>query len=837
MRVLWKFTFRQIKSRPGRAFLTLSSIVIGVAALVAVNVGTLTTQKAYQEMYESVAGTAALEVVAQAGGGYDESVIPTLEKVPGVKAVVPLLQRLSILYRNGKKLQFIVMGIDPARPESLRDYQLASGRLFQGDEPEALVEAGFARGLGITAGGEVKFNAGTVQILPVAGTLAPRGAANMNQVGLVFLPLKAVQSLFRQRGTVNVTNLILDENADEKAVLAEVNRRLPEGVIAQPPTARTQLARETMQKAEHGLNFAYQLTLALAIFMILNTFLMNVGERRRQLAVLRAIGTSRNQIIGMLLFEGAMMGVVGTLLGIPIGLGGAYLLTGAMSAAYSGAIPTIRLTVTPFLLAALFGPGLSVIATYIPARLAGKIPPVEGIRPAIASEGSRVPLSYTLSGVVVFLIAGSLLLICTLGYVPVTWAVPAGVVFTAAFVLLLPAALGPLTRLFSFILYPLLHFEGCVAQRQVIRRRTRSTLTIGVLYIAISSGIGLGTTIFNNVQDVRDWHARTIVGDFFLRNLSDSGPRQAVVMPESLGNELRAIEGVDNVDSLSIVGDCKLGEFQVFVAIREFTGNVDLPMDILHGDLKEARQRLFEGEAIVGSVLAQKAGISVGDEITLETRKGPRTVRVAATTTEYMHGGLVIHMERTAGKKLFDIQGVRFFMINALPGAKAAVETRLNKFCEQRGLMLQSFADLRQRLDSMLNGIVGCLWALLALGFVVAGFGIANTLTMNVLEQTRELAMLRVVAMTRRQVQKTILAQAALLGAIGVSTGVIGGVCGAYTTNLCTGPLLGHAVKFSLQPLLLVNCAVVATVVIMIAAWLPAVRASRLNLLIALQYE
>ena len=156
---------------------------------------------------------------------------------------------------------------------------------------------------------------------------------------------------------------------------------------------------------------------------------------------------------------------------------------------------------------------------------------------------------------------------------------------------------------------------------------------------------------------------------------------------------------------------------------------------------------------------------------------------------------------------------------------------------ERHGLMLHSFADLSARLDAMLNGVVGSLWGLLVLGFVVAGFGIANTLTMNVLEQTRELALLRVVAMTRRQVAKTVLAQAFVVGLIGSVVGFVSGGTTAWVISLTMLPLVGYQIAFSLHADLVVGCFVLALVIILIAAWIPARRATQLNLLEALKYE
>jgi putative ABC transport system permease protein len=108
---------------------------------------------------------------------------------------------------------------------------------------------------------------------------------------------------------------------------------------------------------------------------------------------------------------------------------------------------------------------------------------------------------------------------------------------------------------------------------------------------------------------------------------------------------------------------------------------------------------------------------------------------------------------------------------------------------------------------------------------------------MNVLEQTRELALLRVVAMTRWQVRKTILSQAIIIGVIGLSTGTVGGLIGAYVMNLSSLPLLGHAPTFAFHPSLMAACFGIGLAVIIAAAWLPAERAARLQLLIALQYE
>jgi len=843
--ILWKFTVREVKSRPGRATLTLLSIIIGVAAVVAVTVGTATTHQACQEMYESVAGRAALEVAAESGGFFDAAIVPRIAQVPGVKAVIPSIQKFSALWHGKNHLPLLVMGIDPTHDEAVRDYELKEGAFFQ-EKNDALLETGFAHGLGVRLGDEVRLisSRGRPKTFKITGLLSPRGAAGFNQGGVIFLPLKTAGTLFSKPGSITSISILLAESADEKAAAAEIAKLLPTGLSVRSPMARSQVAKETVQDAERGLDFAYALMIVLAVFTIFNTFLMNVGERRRQLAVLRAIGTTRRQIMRMLLLEGLAMGFVGTVVGSLVGLGGAYGLASAMGRVYGTTMPALQITPGPFIVAAFLGPGISLLAMFIPARMAGKISPLEGMR-FVVSEGRRpITWAYGVTSVLTFLLTGSALAACVTGYLPVELTVYAGAVFTAAFVMLVPIVLGALAWLAATALYPILRVEGRIAQRQVLRRRVRTTLTIGLLYIAVSTAISLGTTILNCVEDIRTWQAKTFTGDFIIRSMTPNlATGVTPPMSESFGRELRAVEGVANVDSISLIDasvrvkDSPSTKEPVTVFVRNFTDEGSLPLALQDGDPIEVRKHLMAGEVVLGSVLANRIHTKVGDEITVDTDKGPQRLRVAGTAAAYMRGGRIIYMEGQTARRRLGIEDVHTYIVNAAPGAQAKAKEKLKSLCEESGLLLQSFADIRRRIDTLITGVVAGLWGLLALGFIVGSFGIANTLTMNVLEQTRELALLRVVAMTRWQVRKTILAQAVIIGFIGLTLGVAGGIIGSYVSNLCTLAVLGHTVEFALHPVLLAVCFATGLVVIIGAALLPAERAARLKLLIALQYE
>ena len=151
--------------------------------------------------------------------------------------------------------------------------------------------------------------------------------------------------------------------------------------------------------------------------------------------------------------------------------------------------------------------------------------------------------------------------------------------------------------------------------------------------------------------------------------------------------------------------------------------------------------------------------------------------------------------------------------------------------------MFQSYLDLVRVIRDTLNGVVGGLWAVLVLGSVIAAFGLINTLAMNILEQTSEIGMLRVVAMTRWQIRRMILAQALIMGIIGIVPGVLTGIWIHYVINLTTMPVTGHAVLFKVYPWLMVGGTWFELLVVVIASMVPAERAARLNVSSTLQYE
>jgi putative ABC transport system permease protein len=836
--VLWKFSIREMLSRPGRAVLTLLSIVIGVAAVVSVTVATSTTRRAYRDMFASVNGRAALDVVAEGGGSLDEKVLSTVAEAPGVQAAVPLLQRPTSMQVVDRKIRVMLLGIDTDRDAAVRNFNISKGRMFEGGK-ELVLEEGFAENLGISVGDEVLLLTPRLlqQQMTVVGLLHWQGAAVARFAGLVFLPLSRAQYLFKANGKVDTIQIVTDEAANVKEVAAQIAQRLPVGLTVRPPMTHTQQLEETLLASEQGLELATVFCFLLALFVILNTFLMNVSERRKKLSILRAIGATRRQIMRLLLAESATMGVVGTVLGIGVGLGGASLLVGALGKLLMVTLPPMQIPLIALFWAVVFGLGPALFGAAIPAYRAGRVSPLEGMMPVAHEDLETSSRRFTIAGTLALVTGGAALTSAIVGWLPMQAAVSSGGVILLGAVLLMRPLLGTLSHVALWLLFPLLRVEARLAHRQVLRHRTRSALTVGVLFLAISTGVGLANAILDNVRNVREWERRAIVGDFFVRAmLPDMATGTSAALPEELGVDLREIPGVANLDTISIV-QIRAADQAAMAVVRDFTSEKQVYFDLWTGDPARVRDQIRQGELVIGTVLAQRTGLKLGDQITVDTREGAKSFRIAGVANDYMVGGLAVFMDRKLAERLLGLEGIQGYIVQADRNALTEVKTRLDEVAGKYGVLVFTEADISRVVDDMVRGVDACLWGILVLGFVVAAFGVVNTLTMNVLEQTRELGLLRIVAMTRRQVRKTIFTQAAIIGTVGLVPGSLAGVALAYLINLATMPALGHPVQFVLHPILIAVSFTFAFTLVVLAAWIPAERAARLNLMEALQYE
>jgi putative ABC transport system permease protein len=343
--------------------------------------------------------------------------------------------------------------------------------------------------------------------------------------------------------------------------------------------------------------------------------------------------------------------------------------------------------------------------------------------------------------------------------------------------------------------------------------------------------------VLDNVNDVKRWYSKAFAADFILRATAPAmATGLASDLPDDIGSELRSIPGIESMEALRLVRS-KIGDEPIVVAARDFSPNSIESFVYQAGDPTTLIDRVHQGEVIVSSVLAQRTGLTVGKKVSLGVGKEAHEFPVAAIVNDYQAGGLILYMDRAVAHREFGIQGVDAYILRVDHKQMAPIRAALEKLTSKYGLLLVTPTDMQNKIDGMMSGVVAALWGMVVILLLVAAFGVANTLTMNVLEQTRELGLLRIIAMTRDQVRKTVFSQALMIGILALVPGIAAGFGIAYLINLSTLPVTGHPIQLEFHPWLLIGSFVIGMIVVAAAAWLPAERAARLALTDALRYS
>ncbi len=834
---LGKFSFREAISRPLRALLTLMSVAIGVGAVVAVLLSTSTTRQAQSEMLEAVTGQAQLEVVAGAGGTFADSVLKDIRENNQVAIAAPTITRFAVIFVGDNKARTQVLGIDPRIDTDVRSYRVASGR-----QPEKLSEimldGSFAASLGAELGSEIKIlGRGGIKEYKLVGMVSPQGAESVSLGSAAYMVLPAAQRAFDVGRAIDKVLIKAVEDADVEALAMQLSAVVPEGVLVRPPSSGNAMARESIFATENALLMAIAFAMLIALFIIYNTFQMAVGERRRQLGILRAIGATQKQVQYLILREAVVLSIVGTLLGFVLGVLGAGFLTQATQALLQVELPRVMISWPPFVIASVFGIGVSLLGAILPARRAATVSPIEAMRTIELTANDEVIRYATPCSLVVFPIGCILLVLSILEFLPIGGDIVAVVLILLGYVLLIPRLLYPTSKFVCRFISRFSPTEVMLAQKQLTRHIGRSTLTIGVLFIASATTIGLAGNILDNVHNVRQWYERTFAGDFFVRaSMPDLATGASADMPDQVGKDLAAMGGIEQLNTVRLVSTTSDGS-EVLLVIASHNGESQSGLDLVAGNYRSVLSAMEQGQAVVGSVLAERRDLSIGDKVAFDSESGIKTLEVAGIANDYVGGGLTIHLHPQFAKTELGITGVDAYVMRASDGEMASVEQKLSAYCQENSLVLQSYADLVEYIDGIINGVIASLWMLLGLGCVIAAMGLVNTLTMNILEQTREIGMLRVVAMTRAQVRRMIVAGAVLFGLLGLVPGAIAGGFVAYAIGLSSQSVLGHAVQYHFRPGLVISCLALGLIIVLISSLFPAERAARLKLAAALQHE
>lgn len=830
-----------MQRRPGRAALTILGIAIGVSTFSGIAISIRSARSAHAQVFSALAGGADLEVVAHGGGAFDAGVADGALKITGVETVTPVVEALAAIVQGGGPMPVMIVGQQRGGDAKVESIEIRAGTFPTGNE--VLLESSFADSIAAKVGDSVSILAsGGLTTLRISGTLEPRGLAQFNGGAVAMVELATAQRLFNIPGRINLLRVVLENGASVTDVRTALGRALPPGLSVREPKSRGVLSGQALHSTEISLSVISVVSLIAGACVILNAFLMNLGERRRDLAMMRSLGATRLQVTALLLREAILLGFAGAIIGLPLGAGLAAMLVAVIGQILGVRLPNPGIDLGSIIGSLVLGPGVALLATIVPARSAARREPLHDLM-GVALDRAAASHRWSVVAGFVILVADISFIVALLGGAlrrelvePMLPACMAGL--CAGVVLTFPAYQSRLSRWVDAILSKLLGAEGRLAVRQLHRHAGRTTLTAGVLVISIMVSLGFGNAMLISMDDISRW-CRTIGNtDFFVRgSLPDPGTLSMnLVLPEALQQRVRSIPGVRHVGRMAFIPVTAQG-MPIVVLTGEYSGSDLDRVPLATGSSDGLEQCLASGGVLLGTTLAQRLGLGEGDRIEIDTRQGPRLFPVCGTVTEYTAGGMNLCMGWETAARELQIPGAHLLTIFAEREQLDRVETELRELGRSEGLTIQSRAEFRRFIETYLDGLVGTLFLIMAMVFVVALLGIVNTISINVLEQTREIGILRAVAMTRRQLYRMTIGQALGVALMALVPGMVGGLLVTYLINRASYPITGFPLPFELHGLFISLVAAVTLVIGLVAAILPAIRAGRLRVIEALHYE
>ena len=855
-----RIALRGLLSRKLRTSLTAFAVVLGIAMVAGAYVLTDTINKSFNTLMASAReGTSAVisaESLVKNGSTSDRPTVPAslLERVgslPGVERAYGVVETESARLIDAKGNP-----VGPAGPPALgfgRDastigqkdaFKIVEGRWASGPS-EVAIDIASAKKAHVSAGDTIRVEgSGPLERVRVVGLLQWGSSDSLGGATMAVFDLATGQRLFGLAERLTEIDVDAKAGVSPAQVLKEIKPLLP--AHARALTVDEQIKEDQSEWASFATIIRYALltfagiALFVGAFVIFNTLSITVAQRTREMATLRTIGASRRQILGGVIVEGLTIGLMASVAGIGAGIGLAKLLS-ALMGVIGIDVPRTATVYAPrtFVISIATGIVVTLLASLGPALRATRVPPIAAVR-----EGSTLPRSRfarlrpLVSGLAV---AASLAVIGTGLFGSFAQAsqrllaLASGcALFFIAVALLSSYFVRPLARLVGLPGSILGGASGKLARENAMRApaRTASTaaaLMIGLALVTFVSVLARGLTRSTEVAIKKQ-----VSTDYVIRAKDNYSS-----FSNATATTLARVPGVEKAVALradTVIAYGKQAQISGVdpAAIRS----------VYHFDWKQGSSaslsELGRDGAIVMDSFARKHKLAPGDRFTVTMPDGRKLLlHVVATNKQPdffpLLGKITVSQAGFDAAYRTNPKTTATVFLRTADGQSERVERSLTSALAafpSVGLKTEQQAIDAQSSD--LNTLLAMFYVLLGLAVVISFFGIVNTLALAVFERTRELGMLRAVGMTRRQVRRMIRYESVTISLIGAALGIPVGI---FLAAMATTALSRYEVVFSLPIVSLTVFALVAVVLGMLAAILPARRASRLNVLEALQYE
>ena len=855
-----RLAIRSLLARPLRTILTGLGVVLGVAVILAIIVTNASTLDAVTRVFTEASGKAHLAVVNANTKdlGFSEATLRQVRAAPDVQAAVPMLQGQAVLASDSPDAEvglsiagfggggLLLLGIDPVADTLAREYKVVDGAFLSPDDGayEIVLVKNYADEQDVRVGNEIELITGADRArLRVVGLISKEGPGLLNNGALGVIPLKTAQDLFARNGDVDQIDVIAVPGSSQgralEALKAALQTRLGSRYSVIYPATQGERVSQMLAGYQMGLGMFSAIAIFVGAFLIYNAFSMTVVERTREIGMLRTLGMTRRQVMSQILVEAGVLGMIGALFGLAAGIGLAGGLIRLMTIFLAQEVRRIQIPTSGLVISFVIGIVVTLAAAAVPAFQASRVSPLEALRVRGRSRAGWFAHHGWIVGVAL-IVSGLLLVVVRLpppmGDHTQDVAVMA-LLLGAAFIV--PKALTAWERAVRPVIRRLYGDEGALGSRNIQRALLRTALTVSALMIGVAMILSIRAVTDAFALDIRTWIERYIGGDVWVSSTLNLRP--------DLARRLNGVEGVAEVASVRYLDVKRIKpegshESLSLMAVDPiaYTRVTSFVFTSGQGNPERMVSRLAAGDAIfISSVLAEKNKLKRGDTMRLLTRRGQHDFEIAGVVVDFYNQGRVLHMGSNDLRRYYGVNDASTFLIKVQRGqSPAAVQERIDRlYGRSYHLTVESNQEIRERAMRLIGQTSSMFDVLALISMIVAALGVVNTLTMNVVERTREIGMLRSLGMTRRQVAKMILAEAGMMGVGGGVLGIAIGLLMAQTVISSMNTMAGFSMGYVISAQGIIVGFVVAVVVSQLAALWPARRAAQLRVIEAIQFE
>lgn len=575
------------------------------------------------------------------------------------------------------------------------------------------------------------------------------------------------------------------------------------------------------------------IAITISTFIITNTFTISVRQRQRQFALLRAIGVSPRQVFQAVMLQALLIGLIGSIIGAVVGQGLLLLIKSGLESVGMPLGGSGLVTGKTAIISIIAGTVVTLLATLLPSRRAALTPAIEAMREGSGQKEKPLATRTIISAVL--LVAGTVAMV--IGAVNGTAALfgPGVAAMFVGIIGVMPALVHPIAGATGWIARRIAPATGVLASRSLTAspRKTATTsvaLAIGVALVCAGSSVAasLEKTIFKNVDT-------EISADILVTT------HMQVQNGPEIAKEFEKIPGVATVDAsmtngwavASPVSAQEPSTATVMAGASSAKAIGSLGMKFVEGE----PDVLESGQAAVFDNTAASIGVGVGDDIALTSPDGMVVVKVGAIieTGTLTFGQPQIVLPARLAQDLQPAQSHNpLIAVFVEDGADvSAIKAEINDLVKDQYVWLVSDrGDMKNIAGGQVTMLLTMLYALLALSVVIAVIGVVNTLTLSVVDRTREIGLLRAVGMQRSGVRRMVLQESVIITLLGTLVGVVFGTAlGLGLTRFMADDV---ATTYVIPWQAIGVVIVVALIVGALAAFLPARKAAKLDVLDAI---